>query len=33
MEIDGVTNQQACIIEVRQGMRINRQMGPVEVES
>ncbi len=33
MEIDGKTNQQACIIEVRQGMHIKRQMGPVEVES
>lgn len=33
MEIDGVANQQACIIEVRQGMKIKRQVGPVEVVS
>ena len=29
MEIDGIPNQQACIIEVREGMQIKRQMaGP-----
>ncbi len=27
MEIDGLPNQQACIIEVKEGMKINRQTG------
>lgn len=27
MEIDGVPNRQACMIEVREGMKINRQYG------
>ncbi len=31
MEIDGVPSQQSCIIEVREGMKIKRQMGPIEV--
>jgi predicted molibdopterin-dependent oxidoreductase YjgC len=31
VEIDGVGNQQACMIEVRQGMRIKRQQGAVEI--
>ena len=26
--IDGVPNQQACMIEARDGMRIERQLGP-----
>ena len=26
-EIDGVPNRQSCMIEVRPGMRISRQMG------
>ena len=28
--IDGVPNQQACMIEARDGMRIERQLGPCE---
>lgn len=28
-EIDGVPNQQACMVPVAEGMRINRQMGSV----
>ena len=31
MEIDGVPDQQACIIEVRDGMKIKRQKGLPEV--
>lgn len=31
MEINGVPNQQACIIEVQPGMKIKRQDGPLEV--
>ena len=31
MEIDGVPDQQACIIEVRNGMNIRRQKGLPEV--
>lgn len=27
MEIDGIPDQQACLIEVRDGMKINRQKG------
>lgn len=27
MEIDGVPNQQACLVTVREGMRINHQSG------
>ena len=26
VEIDGIPNQQACIVEVREGMRIKRQL-------
>ena len=29
MEIDGVANQQACLVPVTDGMRINRQLGAV----
>jgi predicted molibdopterin-dependent oxidoreductase YjgC len=32
MEIDGIPDQQACIIEVRDGMKIKRQMGLPGVE-
>lgn len=32
MEIDGVPNQQACMIAVRDGMRVNRQNGARELE-
>ncbi len=32
MEIDGVANQQACLIPVADGMRINRQLGKVEIK-
>lgn len=31
MEIDGVPNQQACKIQVREGMVVNRQYGPKEL--
>lgn len=27
MEIDGVPNQQACLVEVRDGMQVKRQVG------
>jgi predicted molibdopterin-dependent oxidoreductase YjgC len=27
VEIDGVPNQQACLIEVKEGMKIRRQLG------
>jgi predicted molibdopterin-dependent oxidoreductase YjgC len=27
VEIDGVANRQACMVEVRDGMRVNRQQG------
>jgi predicted molibdopterin-dependent oxidoreductase YjgC len=30
MEIDGVPNQQACLVPVAQGMRISRQLGAVK---
>jgi hypothetical protein len=26
--IDGVASRQGCLVEVREGMRIERQMGP-----
>ncbi|MCP4022051.1 MAG: (2Fe-2S)-binding protein [Desulfobacteraceae bacterium] len=32
MEIDGIPNQQACLIEVREGMKIKRQLGHPGVE-
>lgn len=31
MEINGIPNQQACIIEVKDGMRIKRQTGMPQV--
>lgn len=31
MEIDGIPNRQACLIEVRQDMKIRRQAGMAEV--
>ena len=31
MEIDGMPDQQACLIEVKEGMRIKRQVGLPEV--
>jgi predicted molibdopterin-dependent oxidoreductase YjgC len=31
-EIDGAPNQQACLIPVTDGMRINRQFGSVEAK-
>jgi predicted molibdopterin-dependent oxidoreductase YjgC len=31
-EIDGVPNQQACLMPVADGMRINRQPGSVEIK-
>jgi predicted molibdopterin-dependent oxidoreductase YjgC len=32
MEIDGIPDQQACIIEVKDGMRIKRQMDLLQVQ-
>jgi len=32
MEIDGRPDQQACLIEVRDGMRVRRQTGMTEIE-
>ena len=32
MEIDGVPDQQACLIQVRDGMKIKRQIGPPKVD-
>ncbi|MEE9332815.1 MAG: (2Fe-2S)-binding protein [Granulosicoccaceae bacterium] len=31
VEIDGVGNQQACMVEVRQGMKIKRQDGALDL--
>ncbi len=31
VEIDGMPNQQACLIEVKEGMKIRRQLGLPEV--
>jgi predicted molibdopterin-dependent oxidoreductase YjgC len=31
MEIDGVPNQQACMIRVRDGMKVRRQHGAASV--
>jgi predicted molibdopterin-dependent oxidoreductase YjgC len=31
-EIDGAPNQQACLVPVAEGMRINRQLGKVEIK-
>lgn len=31
VEIDGVANRQACMVEVRDGMRIKRQQGASEL--
>jgi NADH dehydrogenase/NADH:ubiquinone oxidoreductase subunit G len=33
VEIDGVANQQACLIPVTDGMRINRQLGAVAAKT
>lgn len=33
MEIDGVPNRQACLVQVADGMRINRQPGAREVQA
>ena len=32
VEIDGVANRQACMVPVRDGMRINRQSGAEDIE-
>ena len=32
IEIDGVANRQACLTEVREGMRLRRQQGPSGLE-
>src|SRR4051812_40022734 len=32
VEIDGVPNQQSCLIPVGEGMRINRQLGKVDAQ-
>ena len=31
VEVDGVANRQACMIQVREGMRVRRQRGAVEI--
>jgi len=31
VQIDGLANRQACMIEVREGMRIERQLGLVDL--
>ena len=31
VEIDGVANRQACMVEVRDGMRVKRQCGAVDI--
>ena len=31
VEIDGVANRQACMIEARDGMRIKRQSGAIDI--
>jgi hypothetical protein len=31
MEIDGVPNRQACLVEVREGMQVRRQTRPTPV--
>jgi predicted molibdopterin-dependent oxidoreductase YjgC len=31
VEIDGVANRQACMVEVREGMRIKRQQGASDI--
>jgi predicted molibdopterin-dependent oxidoreductase YjgC len=31
VEIDGVANRQACMIEVREGMRVKRQQGASDI--
>jgi hypothetical protein len=33
LEIDGVPNQQGCLIPVRDGMRIDRQLGKRRIDS
>ena len=33
VEIDGVANRQACMIEVRDGMRVKRQQGATDVRA
>ena len=33
MEIDGVPNQQACLVPVAEAMRINRQLGKAGVKT
>ena len=31
VEIDGVANRQACMVEVREGMRVKRQSGALDI--
>ena len=33
MEIDGVPNRQACLVEVREGMKVRRQSGAREADA
>ena len=33
MRIDGVPNVQGCLVQVREGMRIERQLGKREIET
>ena len=32
VEVDGVPNRQACIVEVRDGMQVRRQRGPAVID-
>ena len=32
-EIDGIPNRQSCMVEVRHGMRIRRQIGGLKVNT
>ncbi len=32
VEIDGVANRQACMAEVRDGMRVKRQLGAADID-
>ena len=32
VEVDGVPNRQACMVEVREGMHVRRQRGPAEID-
>lgn len=33
VEVDGINNQQACMMEVKEGMRVRTQYGPGELQA